>query len=161
MVWANKIKSQFVLMCMCVWYLQYLRVCLHHCSKGLKLLMEKRGYKIMLTNLITNFTKAGCAPVDYCLRNLNFQLQHWNRHLEGPDGNFVIIFSILNNYSINSNILVDFTTWGKRSKGLAFGPPDGTAGCEAWTGGFTACPLAGARAGAGAAGGISACSGIP
>lgn len=56
-------------------------------------------------------------------------------------------------------------TCGNRSSGFALGPPVppvGTAGCGACAGrfvagGFVACPLAGTRA----AGGISACSGIP
>jgi hypothetical protein len=53
------------------------------------------------------------------------------------------------------------TTWGKRSKGLAFGPLEGTAagcaGCGGWAGAFAGDPLAGTRA----TGGTSACSGIP
>lgn len=55
-------------------------------------------------------------------------------------------------------------TWGKRSNGFALGPLEGTvADCGGRAGEFAPTPLAGAGAGAGAraAGGISACSGIP
>lgn len=64
-----------------------------------------------------------------------------------------------------TNSYLKFPTCGKRSKGLALGPPAGTAGCGAWAGGFTAWPPVGAAAsplaGAWAAGGASADSGIP
>ena len=52
---------------------------------------------------------------------------------------------------------VAITTWGKRSKGLAFGPLGGTAAGCAGCKGFASGPVSGTWA----TGGTSACSGIP